>query len=373
MGVAPEGPRYSGERRPDFENLRRALLREGPPGPVPFIELFADPGSVQALTGEKVSWLSYLAGEDRPALNAVLRFCYEAGYDYVYAWTGLGFRRSNLVAAADTGGVENLPGGVRIWQEESGGPLQNRADLEAYPWPRPEQISYAALEHLNAVVPDGMKISVNLAGIFENACWLMGLESFSYALADQPDLVAAIFERVADLTAAAASHAVSIDNVGMLFLGDDLGFATGTLVSPKVLREHVFPQYRRLVEIGHRAGKLVLLHSCGNLSGVMEDVIEVGFDAKHSFEDKIMPVEEVFRRWGDRIAILGGVDMDLLARGSEEGVRRRTREILAVCAAKGTGYCLGTGNSVANYVPPRNYLAMLDEGRRFNRERFGPS
>ena len=63
--------------------------------------------------------------------------------------------------------------------------------------------------------------------------------------------------------------------------------------------------------------------------------------------------------------------MDLLTRGSEDEVRRRTREILDVCAARGTGYCLGTGNSVANYIPTRNYLAMLDEGRRWNGEHFG--
>jgi len=216
-----------------------------------------------------------------------------------------------------------------------------------------------------------MQIAVNLGGIFENSSWLMGLQSFSYALADQPDLVAAICERVGELTAAAAAHAISVDNVGMVFLGDDLGFATGTLVSPAVLRRYIFPHYRRLSEIAHGADKLLLLHSCGNLGAIMDELIEAGFDAKHSFEDKIMPVEEVYRRWGDRTAILGGVDMDLLTRGSEDEVRRRTREILDACAARGTGYCLGTGNSVANYIPTRNYLAMLDEGRRWNEEHFG--
>jgi uroporphyrinogen decarboxylase len=65
------------------------------------------------------------------------------------------------------------------------------------------------------------------------------------------------------------------------------------------------------------------------------------------------------------------VDMDLLGRGTEEQVRARTRQILEVCGVKGTGYCLGTGNTAANYIPKQNYLAMLDEGRRWNREHFG--
>jgi len=375
--------RFRVERSPDFDNLRRTLLRQGPPGPVPFIELFADPGIIQMLLGEEIGWHSLLLAEldlaagrgdparGRAALDLVLRFCYENGYDYVYTWTGLGFPRGNSLAAADPAPAENLPDGQRMWQDESSGPIQSWADFETYPWHDPERISCHAIQYLSGVVPDGMKLSVNLGGVFENASWLMGLEPFSYALAEQPDLVAAICQRVGDLTVAAAARAVAVDNVGMVFLGDDMGFATGTLVSPAVLREHVFPHYRRLVEVVHGAGRLLLLHSCGNLRTLMDDLIEIGFDGKHSFEDKIMPVEEVSRRWGDRISILGGVDLDLLGRGSEAQVRRRTREILEGCAAAGTGYCLGTGNSVANYLPCENYLAMLDEGRRWNREHFG--
>jgi len=83
-----------------------------------------------------------------------------------------------------------------------------------------------------------------------------------------------------------------------------------------------------------------------------------------------MPVEEAYRRWSGRIAIIGGVDMNLLAAGSEEDVRRRTREILDVCGLAGH-YVLGTGNSVANYLPLNNYLAMVDKGRRWNRQHFG--
>jgi uroporphyrinogen decarboxylase len=75
-----------------------------------------------------------------------------------------------------------------------------------------------------------------------------------------------------------------------------------------------------------------------------------------------MPVEQVYHLWGDRIAIAGDVDMDILGRGSEKEVRRRTREILKACGTRGSGYCLGTGNTVANYIPRENYLAMLDEG-----------
>ena len=70
------------------------------------------------------------------------------------------------------------------------------------------------------------------------------------------------------------------------------------------------------------------------------------------------------RRWGGRLSLIGGIDMDLLCRSTEADVRRRVRETLDICLPGG-GYCLGTGNTVANYVPLDNYLAMLDEGRRY--------
>jgi uroporphyrinogen decarboxylase len=175
-----------------------------------------------------------------------------------------------------------------------------------------------------------------------------------------------------ELVTAVAAQVVAWDNVGIVFQGDDMGFHSGTLVSPDVIRRYILPHHKKIAELAHGAGKLSLFHSCGNVYKLMDDLIDyVGVDAKHSFEDKILPVEEAYRRWGDRVAIMGGVDMDLLGRGTEDQVRARTREILEVCGVRGTGYCLGTGNSVANYIPVQNYLAMLDEGRRWNREHFG--
>jgi uroporphyrinogen decarboxylase len=151
-----------------------------------------------------------------------------------------------------------------------------------------------------------------------------------------------------------------------LWMGDDMGFKTGTMISPRHLRKYVFPIQKQIAAIAHQKGLPFLLHSCGNLEAVMEDLInEVGIDAKHSFEDVIEPVEQFSARYGNRIAVIGGVDLDLLARGTEEQIRTRTRQILTACAPSG-GYVLGSGNSIANYIPPRNFLAMLDEGWRFN-------
>ena len=91
---------------------------------------------------------------------------------------------------------------------------------------------------------------------------------------------------------------------------------------------------------------------------------DIGIDARHSFEDNIEDVVTAHKKYGHRVAHLGGIDMDFICRATESELRERVRYTLGECMPSG-GYCLGTGNSVANYIPLENYLAMLDEGRKF--------
>ena len=96
----------------------------------------------------------------------------------------------------------------------------------------------------------------------------------------------------------------------------------------------------------------------------MEDLIEdVGIDAFHSFQDVIIPVTEFKKRYGSRIATLGGVDMDKLSRLDEDNLRKYVRGILDECMPD--RYALGAGNSIANFVPVKNYLIMLEEGLKW--------
>ena len=126
-----------------------------------------------------------------------------------------------------------------------------------------------------------------------------------------------------------------------------------------MLRRWIFPWHKKMVDAIHKAGKPAILHSCGQLKDVMNDIIlDMKYDAKHSFEDQITPVEQAFDLWGERIAILGGIDMDFLARSSPEEITKRSKAILKKGFAQG-GYALGSGNSIPEYIPDENYIAMI--------------
>jgi uroporphyrinogen decarboxylase len=343
---------------PNFDRFLKVVLRQGEPDRVPFAELFHDPEIMVALQGPP-------AGDDPDTLAAWrVKFWQDLGYDYVDQVTDIGFTRQDI----ETADTADLSRGARDWVNESTGPITTWQEFEAYPWPEVTPAAYRSLETLGRHLPDGMKIGAMLpGGPLENLTFLMGFEVFSYALVDQPGLVAAIVARIDEILCQVVEVTAAMDCVGVQWLNDDMGFKNGPLASPATLRQYVFPTQKRICEIAHRHGKPVLLHSCGKLDEIMDELIDdVGVDAKHSFEDVIEPVWEAKRRWGGRTALLGGVDMDVLARGSEEEVRAYTRRCIEGCAPGG-GWALGSGNTVANYVPTASFLAMLDEGWKCGR------
>jgi len=354
---------------PNPDRLSSVLRHENYPGPVPFIELFADQPIMEAVLGHP---MSPPGATKREAIEAhaqsLIQFYRVLGYDYVPVGIGSGLYRATT-SSKDTA---NLTKGTRHWDNSTTVTIANWADFEAFPWPRSEDMDYSLAECLLSQIPDDMAaLALGAGGVLEWVMWLMSYELFAVAIYDQPDLVEALFERVTETLVAACHNLLDMTDFVGYFIGDDMGHSTGTMISPKVMRQYVFPNQRKLADIAHAHDTPFLLHACGNLSAVMEDLIEtVQIDAKHSFEDKIEPVESLHTKYGQRIALLGGVDVDLLARGSEELVRGRTRQLLDTLGDSGS-WCLGTGNSVANYIPVQNYLAMLDEGRRWNREHYG--
>jgi hypothetical protein len=108
------------------------------------------------------------------------------------------------------------------------------------------------------------------------------------------------------------------------------------------------------------AGGTASLTAGVNASAVSEGVhngyLRVGNSSPYG--SVIVPVTEFKQRWGKRIAVLGGIDVDILTRGTQDDVRQATQRVLETCAPDG-GYACGSGNSVPNYVPAANYLAMV--------------
>ena len=332
------------------------VLKNRRPARLPVYEHIISPTIMEKILG--VQFANLLAGGELDKLEFFGHYCrffQEMTYDTV----------SYEVCI-----VEILPDSGAIVGGRPG-PIQTRADYEKYPWREVPDRYWALAEPrfqaLAACLPPGVKALGGIGnGVFEISEDLVGFEYLAYMKKDDPDLFADIYRKIGDLmveiwTTFLKRHQ---DSFAICRFGDDLGFKTSTLVSPKMIRKHVLPQYRRVIDCIKDARKPFLWHSCGNIFAIMQDVIALGIDAKHSNEDIIAPFDEWIERYGKKIGLVGGIDVDLLCQRTPAEIAAVVEEQGTRYRAKAQGYALGSGNSIPDYVPVEGYLAMIEGAKR---------
>jgi uroporphyrinogen decarboxylase len=327
-------------REPNFENLAKVLKSEKPGRPTLFEFFLNDP------LEEK---LSGVGGKSEEEVYRRKILAYRAaGYDYVTVHaSNFGFKTDR-----DRHGKKSV-------SINEGGGISDRESFEKYPWESPKEAYQGRLELIEKHLPEGMRFVVfGPGGVLENVIALVGYETLCYMIADDPELVEAIFEEVGKRLVEYYETIIGYDCVGAMISNDDWGFNTQTMLSAADMRKYVFPQHKKIAQVAKKAGKPVALHSCGNLAEVWTDFIDdIGYDAKHSYEDVIQPVEQAYDMLKGRIAVLGGIDVDFVCRAPKDDVFKRARALLEKTGCE--GYALGTGNSIPAYVPDERYFAMI--------------
>lgn len=335
------------KRQADFRNLLKILQQKKPDRPTLF-EFFLNAGLYEKLADEKAR-----ASKDHLRnLRVIISACNNAGYDYATIPTSymqtLRFNKKNT----EQKNSKSLNEGFVITDEQS---------FENYHWPNPEVGNYEVYKKLESELPDGMKlIACGPGGVLENTIELVGYENLCFMSLSNENLTQQIFDAVGSRLLRYYEIVSSYPSIGAVISNDDWGFKTQTLFSPQMLRRYVFPWHKKIVKAIHAENKPAILHSCGKRSEIMEDIInDMQYDGLHSYEDTISPVETQWLNYHKRIAILGGIDMDFLSKSTLNDIRIRSRNLLKLTADKGS-YALGSGNSIANYIPVENFKAMIE-------------
>jgi len=337
--------------QPDFTQILKVLRHEKPDRPTLF-EFYLNGRLNTRLAGP------YPQNPTRLESHAFTAKCFfAAGYDYVTLMgsNGLCFP-ANRAASKQTKSLND------------GAIITDRASFDAYPWPDPDAIDYSSYGDALTPALRGAKIMPALpGGPLENVINLTGYDNLCFMLADDPVLVTDIFEAVCSRLLRFVEIVAPMPNVGILMLNDDWGFRSQTMLGLADMRKYVFPWHKAMVATAHKHGKPAVLHSCGNADEIMGDIIrDMKYDAKHSFEDAIEPIETAYEKYGRDIALLGGIDVDFMVKSTPDAIRERARKLLKL-SEKHNNFALGTGNSVPEYIPDENYLAMTSvalEGRK---------
>jgi len=344
-------------RKSDFGRLRKALLRQGEPDYVPLAELGIDS-----------DMKTFILGRPLVSLQDEVDFARVAGYDYVKLAPRIDLNPGNIqpregVRVSDATSHD----AARHFASEGQGIITSWGDFERYQWPKPEEVDYSAFEKIVAVLPDEMKVIGHYGDIFTQVWITMGFEAFSFAQFEQPDLIDALFEKFGTIITNLFVTMVDFDVVGALWFSDDIAYTEGLMVSPKILRQYLFPWMKKIGDLCHAKGIPYIYHSDGDLYEVLDDLEACGVDALHPVEPKAMDIVELKRKVSHRFSLVGNVELDsLLCRGTAEEVRNEVKRLIRE-VAPGGGYCLGSSNTVPRYVKKENYKAMLEAAREYGR------
>ena len=148
---------------------------------------------------------------------------------------------------------------------------------------------------------------------------------------------------------------------------DDLGYRNALMFSPRVFRDLVMPAHKRLCDFCHEHGILTILHSCGNFNEVVPDLIEAGWDCLQPLEVKAsMDVIELKRKYGDNVALMGGIDVRVMADGTDEELEAEVGNKISIAKENG-GYIYHSDHSVPDNVSFPRYQRVIELVHQYGR------
>ena len=340
---------------PDFSRFEAAVTREHLPDRLPNSELEVDVEIMEEFMGHRIRNVQDHAD-----------FWREAGYDYTVLYI-LGqpipdhFYQD--IIGEETPGHNEGSGSASTFTVAG---VKDEQSFEAYPWHGPEDIYYRDVDMIAQCLPEGMKLVISQGPLFSGLWRLMGLQEFSIACLENPDLIKQICEKLGELSVDIIENVVQRDWVGAVWFGDDLAYTESLMVAPEFLRTHVFPYYKRIGDLCREYNKLFILHSDGDLTEVYADLLACGVQAIHPNEPTSVDILELKRQYGDRVSFIGNIDIGLLTRGTVDDVVQASKYLIEN-VAPGGGFALGSGNSIASYIPLQNYRAMLETVQRYGK------
>lgn len=242
------------------------------------------------------------------------------------------------------------------------GMIKAEADLSLLQLPDPyDDALYAEAKTFVRQKDDYSAWLVTRIGIFPTMLSI-GMESFGLALYDDRPFVEAVLDRYCDWVTVVAERVCQLD-FDVFVSTDDMAFKTGPFFSPVVFRELVLPRYQRVCE------KITIpwiIHTDGNIMPFLDDLVSLGIAGLHPLEEGAMDIHGVKRDYGNRICVLGNVDLNILGLGTPEEVDRTVRDLIRD-VGPGGGYIVTCGNSLAGYLQPDNVVALGTAVQRYGR------
>jgi uroporphyrinogen decarboxylase len=193
--------------------------------------------------------------------------------------------------------------------------------------------------------------------LYERAWTLRGMTNLMMDFCDRPAFVHELFDAIVDYNIAQVEEALKYD-IDAVYFGDDWGQQRGLQMGPQHWHEFIYPAVKRMYRVVRDAGKFVMIHSCGDVDELFDDLVGIGLNCFNPFQPEVMDVDSLLPQYRGRLAFHGGMSTQrTLPFGSMEDVRAETSRLLDL-GADG-GYIMAPAHDVEGDVPLENILAMI--------------
>jgi len=238
-------------------------------------------------------------------------------------------------------------------------PIRRPEDLDRYDWPDVRRDALYA--HLPAQLADhGDRFRRYLMGfsLYERAWTLRGMDELLMDMVERPEFVERLLDAICEHNLQQVRRAVTLD-IDAVYFGDDYGMQTGLIMGLEHWRHFIKPRLARMFAAVREAGKFVCLHSCGCVTELLDDLVQIGLNLFNPFQPEVMDVFALKKRYHGRLAFHGGMSVQkVLPFGSVADVRQMTGRLIEM--GRPGGYVFSPSHSVPPDVPPENLVAMRE-------------
>ena len=205
--------------------------------------------------------------------------------------------------------------------------------------------------------------------LFERHWELRGMANALVDYYEHPGEVHRLFRALTDFYVGIIGRAAREQHCDGILTSDDLGTQTGPFFSPAIFREFFKPYYAEMIDRAHAHGMEFWMHACGNVEPFIPEWIDAGLDVLHPIQKHTMDEKKVAARFGDRLTIFAGLDVQqVIPWGTPGEVRAEVRRLLDTYWRAGEGRCMLTaGNGINQDCPLESLEAFFDEALKYGK------
>lgn len=195
--------------------------------------------------------------------------------------------------------------------------------------------------------------------LFERAWSLRGMENLMMDFIKNPSFVHELFGIIIDFNLKIMSN-LDRFNLDGVYFGDDWGSQRGLLINPNMWREFIKPYLKIMYKKAHDYGYDVFIHSCGDISEIINDLIEIGLNVFNPFQPEVMNIETLMMKYYHNLAFYGGISIQkTLPFGNPEEVCEEIENRIEL-AKRFEGLIVSPSHDMLPDIPVKNILAMIE-------------